>query len=141
MADADGNCATPPCIRDLLDAGYTLLEPPAPIPSAPLALLDRLRNSAANVPVWRNRPAWNEDDELELIGIDSDADTDPVKRKQRRDELVLIVGERCVDLVVGLQWWLSKEFWPVNLREGLSEKDCTFKQRCYLMSFVARTKF
>jgi hypothetical protein len=34
------------------------------------------------------------------------------------------VGKRSIDLVVALQWWLSKEFWPVNLREGLNEKDC-----------------
>lgn len=110
-----------PALKTLLAAGKALLKPPDPLPSAPQLLLERLRESSALLP-WSDRAGWTEDDELDEIG-DDDAD-DRGKRKARRDQLVLLVGQRCLDLVVAIQAFLGKEFWPAEYRQGLKETDC-----------------
>lgn len=109
-----------PTLKDLLLASKALLQPPAPLPSSPPELLSRLRESSALLP-WRDRAGWTEDDELDQIGDD---DQDAAIRKQRRDELVRLVGSRSLDLVITMQAILVKEFWPVEQREGLDAKDC-----------------
>ncbi|BEJ07469.1 hypothetical protein CcaverHIS641_0407380 [Cutaneotrichosporon cavernicola] len=108
-----------PTLKTLLTAGNALLEPPNPLPSAPPALLQRLKASGELLP-WRERPGWTEDLELEEIGDD---DTDPAKRKKRRDALVMLVGQRSLDLLVAMQGVLVKEFWPAEHKDGLVEKD------------------
>lgn len=109
-----------PPLKTLLAAGNALLEPPNPLPSDPPALLGRLK-AAGDLLEWRDRPGWTEDDELEEIG---DGDSDLAKRKARRDALVLLVGQRALDLLVAMQGVLAKEFWPAEHKKGLGEKDC-----------------
>jgi hypothetical protein len=116
-------------LKQLISTSKALLQPPAPLPSSPPELLDRLRQSSALVP-WRNKPGWTEDDELEQIGDDD-------KPKQRRDELVLVVGLRCLDIIEAMQEFLSKEFWPVDERGGLDAKDCTFVPGCEVRSRIS----
>lgn len=113
-----------PNLKTLLAAGNALLQPPEPLPSAPPALIARLKAAGDLVP-WRDRPGWTEDDELEEIG-DDDPEGSVAKRKARRDALVLLVGQRSLDLVVAMQAWLAKEFWPPEHKDGLGEKDCEF---------------
>ncbi|GMK57294.1 hypothetical protein CspeluHIS016_0401280 [Cutaneotrichosporon spelunceum] len=108
-----------PSLKTLLAAGNALLEPPNPLPSAPPALLERLKASGERLP-WHDRPGWTEEDELEEVGDD---DVDPAKRKVRRDALVMLVGQRALDLLVAMQGVLSKEFWPIEHKDGLGEKD------------------
>lgn len=116
-----------PNLKALLAAGTALLRPPEPLPSTPPALIERLKAASELVP-WRDRPGWSEDDELEEIG-DDDLERDVVKRKARRDTLVLLVGQRALDLLVAMQAWLGKEFWPREHKDGLGEKDCELAQR------------
>ncbi|CAK9786131.1 hypothetical protein CC85DRAFT_257343 [Cutaneotrichosporon oleaginosum] len=108
-----------PHLKTLLAAGNALLEPPSPLPSAPPALLARLKAAGDLLP-WRDRPGWSDDDELEAVGDDGD---DPVKRKARRDALVMLVGQRALDLLVAMQGVLAKEFWPAEHKDGMGEKD------------------
>ena len=112
-------------LKQLLGVGTALLQPPAPLPSSPPELLDRLRQSSALVPPeWRQKAAWSEDDELDEIG-DDENQNDPARRKQRRDALVLLAGLRCLDIITAMQALLVKEFWPLEQRGGLDAKDCT----------------
>ena len=41
-----------------------------------------------------------------------------------RAELQLLVGERCLQLLVDIQVWLEKEYWPAECRDGLQTSDC-----------------
>ncbi|KAL1405390.1 hypothetical protein Q8F55_009021 [Vanrija albida] len=107
-------------IKTLLASATALLAPPAPLPSAPPALLERLRASSAVLSSWRTRPGWTEDDELDQIGDDDEASR---ARKERRDALVQLVGRRCLDLLLALQAQLGKEFWPAEFKDGLGDKD------------------
>ena len=109
-------------LKTLLSSAKALLKPPQPLPSSPPALLERLRSSSELLPSWRSKPGWGEDDELDEIGDDDDSDKD--KRKARRDALVQLVGKRSLDIVVGMQEWLEKEFWPLEARGGLDAKEC-----------------
>lgn len=111
-------------LKTLLAAAKALLRPPAPLPSSPPALLERLRSSSELLPSWRNKPGWGEDDELDEIGDDDESDKE--KRKVRRDALVQLAGKRSLDIVVGMQEWLEKEFWPLDARDGLDAKECKF---------------
>lgn len=114
--------STPEGIKTLLAAATALLAPPAPLPSAPPALLERLRASSALLPGWRTRAGWTDDDELEQIGDDDD-EASPA-RKERRDALVQLVGRRCLDILLALQAILGKEFWPAEFKDGMGDKDC-----------------
>ncbi|TXT03818.1 hypothetical protein VHUM_04339 [Vanrija humicola] len=107
-------------IKTLLASATALLAPPAPLPSAPPALLERLRASSAVLPAWRTRPGWTEDDELEQIGDDDEASAG---RKERRDALVQLVGRRCLDILLAMQAQLAKEFWPAEFKDGMGDKD------------------
>jgi hypothetical protein len=109
-------------LKSLLKVGTTLLQPPAPLPSAPAQILERLRQSSLLVPEWRDRAGWREEDELEEIGDDDE--TDAARRKERRDALVLAVGLRCLDILVAMQGVLEREFWPVEQRGIMEPKDC-----------------
>lgn len=110
-----------PSLQTLVSAGNALLRPPDPLPSASQQLLARLRESSSLL-LWTDRPGWTADDELDEIGDDNTDDL--VKRRARRDQLVQLVGQRCLDLIVAAQSILVKEFWPAEHREGLGEKDC-----------------
>lgn len=109
-------------LKALLNSAKALLRPPQPLPSSPPLLLERLKASSELLPTWRQKEGWREDDELEEIGDDDDSDK--AKRKARRDTLVLTVGKRSLDIVVGMQEWLEKEFWPIDDRGGLDAKEC-----------------
>lgn len=113
-------------LKTLLSSAKALLRPPQPLPSSPPALLERLRSSSELLPSWRTKPGWGEDDELDEIGDDDDSDKD--KRKARRDALVKLVGKRSLDIVVGMQEWLEKEFWPLEARGGLDAKECKLRK-------------
>lgn len=114
-----------PSLKTLIAAGKALLQPPNPLPSAPPELLQRLRESSAELSIWRDRPGWTEDDELDEIGDDDTEDVS--KRKARRDQLVLLVGQRCLDIVAAMHSFLGMEFWPADQRHGHGEKDCESK--------------
>ncbi|KAK4683728.1 hypothetical protein P7C73_g6500, partial [Tremellales sp. Uapishka_1] len=109
-------------LKLLLSAGQALLQPPGPLPSFPPELLQRLSAASAVLPLeWRSRhQGWEDDSELEQVG---DASEDIRTRKGRRDELLLIVGQRCLSLVDGMQHWLQREFWPVEFKDGHDTKD------------------
>jgi hypothetical protein len=44
--------------------------------------------------------------------------------KHTKAELQISVGKRCLGLLVDIQAWLEKEYWPVEHRDGLEASDC-----------------
>ncbi|WVR07318.1 hypothetical protein IAU60_004359 [Kwoniella sp. DSM 27419] len=115
-------------LKQLLKSSDVLLRPPAPLPSNPPDLLQRLRQCSRSLPKdWRRRAEdWLEEDETEAVG-DTSTETDGFhaeRRKARRDELVLTVGKRCFILTQAMQQILEQEFWPDELRTGHQQDDC-----------------
>lgn len=43
---------------------------------------------------------------------------------QTSEQLRILAGNRCLVLLVGMQRWLEKEYWPVEAKEGLVASDC-----------------
>lgn len=117
-----------PGLKSLLSAAKELLRPPEPLPASPVKLLSRLSSASALLPAsWKNEQSgWLDSDEIEDIGDDSSLKDpeDSARRKRRRDQLVYIVGKRCMILVVALQGFLVKEFLPPTDRGGFETKDC-----------------
>ncbi|KAI9639557.1 uncharacterized protein MKK02DRAFT_39872 [Dioszegia hungarica] len=123
---------TTPASRDsaksILKAAHELLQPPSALPTDRLELGRRVQAS------WRALPeSWNEglttiakdlgevnggsgsaEEELEEIGTSITRSASP--RKQGAVDL--LVGLRCLDLLVGLQAILIREFWPAEVRGG-----------------------
>lgn len=130
---------TTPASRDsaksILKAAHELLQPPSALPTDRLELGRRVQAS------WRALPeSWNEglttiakdlgevnggsgsaEEELEEIGTSITRSASP--RKQGAVDL--LVGLRCLDLLVGLQAILIREFWPAEVRGG-EARDCKF---------------
>lgn len=128
-------------LKVLLAAGTALLRPPAPLPVEPTELVRRLEASGSLVPErWQSsRSAWRGLSAIAEAVEDSSTPTIPPKSDDGhldhdrpsvgknhldRAQAMLLVGERCLDLVVGLQGWLEKEFWPSRFNDGLESRDC-----------------
>ncbi|WWC89616.1 uncharacterized protein L201_004541 [Kwoniella dendrophila CBS 6074] len=114
-------------LKSLLKSSDILLKPPQPLSSNPQELIQRLRSCSKSLPKeWRklHKNEWSIEDEQEQIGDnDPTGQQDEERKKRRRDELIFIVGKRCFILIKSIQSILEKEFWPDELKDGLTTND------------------
>lgn len=74
--------------------------------------------ATAKILIPHTGPVTNDKAELCLrLGIEASTN-------QSSDQLRILVGDRCLNLLVGMQRWLEKEHWPPEAREGLANSDC-----------------
>lgn len=74
--------------------------------------------ATAKVLVPHTGPLTNDKAELcQRLKIDPATD-------QTSEQLRILVGNRCVVLLVNMQRWLEKENWPADARDGLVISDC-----------------
>lgn len=130
---------TTPASRDsaksILKAAHKLLQPPAALPTDRIELGRRVEASWKVLSQGYNEGlaviakdlseagGGSDSAEAELEEIGSSIARSAIPRKQGAvDQLV---GLRCLDLLVGLQAVLIREFWPAGVRGG-EARDCKF---------------
>lgn len=106
----------PDSVKAILRAAHVLLQPPTPLPTGTAELQRRVKES------WKAQPhSWDEGLAAVAHGILDYKTTDDAGTRTIGD----LVRLRCLDLLLGLQGVLIKEFWPVEARAGYEAKDCT----------------
>jgi hypothetical protein len=122
---------SPSNVKDCLESAQILIRPAGPFPTDVTELRVRLRDS------WKALPhSW--DDGLATLARQVSAeDESDTKEEESVDRLVAgvqalstkgqevqrLFGLRCLDILVGLQAVLEREFWPAESR-GHDVKDC-----------------
>lgn len=105
-------------LKQLLKAGYELLQPPAPLSNDSNDLrrqLDQSEKTLADDEHHREpKDRWCDCDSA--AGGDHARDT--------KEELRCLVTSRTEFLLVEMQGILEKEYWPVEYRDGLVPGDC-----------------
>lgn len=123
---------SPSSVKDILEAAQILLQPPATLPTDSSELRARLNDS------WRALPHSWDDGLAALARQISGSDQPDTEEEEDLDQLIAgvealstenqgdqkLFGLRCLDILVGLQAVLEKEFWPAESR-GHDAKDCT----------------
>lgn len=122
--------SNPESVKDIIKAAHLLLKPPGALPTTSTELRGRLNESWAYL-----SHRWDEELDAQPLDIDNSVrniedEADDVESndaigtsKDGERQIKILVGMRCLDLLLRLQAILSKEFWPAEFRQA-DPKDC-----------------